>query len=386
MQPATHILGIDIAKDKFDVNFRRAETSQGRSEAVFSNTPKGFKALQGWLVKNGPGSANQVHACLESTSRYGDALAEFLHQQGYLVSMVNPRRTRHYADSQLSRNLNDRIEAGLIADFCAAERETLSLWEPLSPEHRQLRDLTRARDSLVQHRDRFANMLETAAGLARKTFLQQLRQLERQIQQLEKAIEQFLKLVPHLQKQVALADSVKGVGLITAATVIAELPPIKKIPQAAQAVALFGLDTIQKTSGTSVKTPARLSRMGSRRGRRALYMPALVALRFNPIVRELGRRLQAKGRSGKYIVVAAMRKLLRLIYGVVKQEQPFDPNWTAQPTCAARSAAPVPAVMNTVPSSQAWAGADRRPSPLTPLQMQPPGERATPARRPAAST
>lgn len=74
-----------------------------------------------------------------------------------------------------------------------------------------------------------------------------------------------------------------------------------------------------------------MSRMGSRRGRKALYMPALVALRCNPLVRQLGQRLTAKGHRGKYVVVAAMRKLLRLIYGVIKQGKPFDPQWTAQP-------------------------------------------------------
>jgi transposase len=341
MQPATHILGIDIAKDKFDVNLRPLETSDSRLEATFSNNPKGFKALQQWLVKNGPRSSTRVHACLESTSRYGDALAHFLHQEDYQVSLVNPRRTRHYADSQLTRTVNDTIDARLIADFCASQRETLSLWEPLSPEHRQLRDLTRARQALVDDRERFANMLETATGLARKTFLKQVRQLDRQVQQLDQAIKQFVRLVPQLHQQVTLADSVTGVGPITAATVIAELPPISKIPQAAQAVALFGLDLIKKSSGSSVDTPARLSRMGSRRGRRALYMPALVALRWNPVIRELGQRLQKKGRTGKYIVVAAMRKLLRLIYGVIKQGRPFDPNWTAQPQSGSPTQTPV---------------------------------------------
>ena len=329
MQPATHILGIDIAKDKFDVNLRRLEASDSRWAATFPNNPKGFKALHQWLVQHGPRFSHQVHACLESTSRYGDALAQFLHQEDYPVSLVNPRRTRHYADSQLTRTVNDTIDARLIADFCAAERSTLSLWEPLSPEHRQLRDLTRARQALVDERERFANMLETASGLARKAFLKQVRQLDRQVKDLDRAIQQFVRLVPQLHQQVALADSVTGVGPITAATVIAELPPIDKIPQAAQAVALFGLDPIKKTSGSSVNTPARLSRMGSRYGRKALYMPALVALRWNPIIRQLGQRLQNKGRSGKYIVVAAMRKLLRLIYGVIKQGRPFDPNWSA---------------------------------------------------------
>jgi transposase len=339
MQPATHILGIDIAKDKFDVNLRLSETSEARHEASFPNNPKGFQALLLWLVKNGPRSSTLVHACLESTSRYGDALAQFLHQEAYQVSLVNPRRTRHYADSQLTRTVNDTIDARLIADFCAAQRATLVLWEPLSPEHRQLRDLTRARQALVDDRERFANMLETATGLARQTFLKQVRQLDRQVKQLDRTIQQFVDLVPHLRQQVDLADSVTGVGPITAATVIAELPPIHKIPQAAQAVALFGLDTVQKTSGSSVRTPARLSRMGSRRGRKALYMPALVALRWNPIIRPLGQRLQNKGHHGKYIIVAAMRKLLRLIYGVIKQGRPFDPNWTSstQPRSATQT-------------------------------------------------
>jgi transposase len=338
MQPATHILGIDIAKDKFDVNLRHLETSDSRLEASFSNNPKGFQALHRWLAKNGPCARPLVHACLESTSRYGDALAQFLHQEDYQVSLVNPRRTRHYADSQLTRTVNDTIDARLIADFCASQRETLSLWEPLSPAHRQLRDLTRARQALVDDRERFANMLETATGLARKTFLKQVRQLARQVKALEAAIAQFVAWAPQLKEQVALADSVPGVGPLTAATVIAELPPIDKIPQAAQAVALFGLDLIKKSSGSSIDTPARLSRMGSRRGRRALYMPALAALRSNPIIRELGQRLQNKGRSGKFIVVAAMRKLLRLIYGVLKQRRPFDPHWSAH----SQSSSPTP--------------------------------------------
>ena len=341
MKPATHILGIDIAKLKFDVNLRTLVASDRRVVATFPNNTKGFKTLLRWLAKNAPCSKEQVHACMECTSRYGDALAEFLHAQGCLVSLVNPRRTRNYANSQLTRTVNDTIDARLIADFCASERQTLAIWEPLSPNHRQLRDLTRARQAFVEDHDRFSNMLETAAGMARRVFQKQSRQLKRQIEQMDKAIEEFIGSAPELQKQVALADSVPGVGLITAATVVAELPPISKIPQARQAVALFGLDPMKKTSGTSVDTRARLSRMGSRRGRRALYMPALVALRCNPLIRQLGQRLQQKGRSGKYVVVAAMRKLLRLIYGVIKQGQPFDSNWI---TSAATHSPPQPTI------------------------------------------
>lgn len=330
MKTVTHILGIDIAKDKFDVNLRELATSEHRKAASFTNTAKGFKALLKWLPLQGSGPAELLHACMEATSRYGDALAKFLHEHKFQVSMVNPRRPRNYADSQFTRTVNDATDAAMIADFCAAQREELRLWEPLSPEHQQLRDLTRARDALVEERERFANMLETATGLARKTFLKHLGELQRRVRDIERAIEQLVKLYPSLKQQIALADSIPGVALITAATVIAELPPIEKVESAKAAVALFGLDPINKTSGKSVATKPRLSRMGSPRGRKALYMPALTALRCNPIIRDLGQRLRAKGRTGKYVVVAAMRKLLRLIYGVLKHGKAFDAGWGRQ--------------------------------------------------------
>jgi len=341
MNATTHILGIDIAKHKFDVHLRTLVDAEARHSATFMNHAKGFEMLQSWLKSQGVGQPATLHACLEATSRYGDGLAAWLHLQGYQTSLVNPRRTRHYADSRLARTVNDRIDAGLIADFCAAHREQLSLWEPLAADHRQLQDLTRARQSLIEHRDGFANLLETAAGLARKGFQRQIQHLEKEIQRLDKAIKGFLEQTPELQRQVALADSVPGVALITAATVVAELPPIHKISRANQAVALFGLDPKNKTSGQSVHTPARLSKMGSRRGRRALYMPALTALRCNPDIRALGQRLKDKGRSGKYIVVAAMRKLLRQIYGVLKGGKPFDPHWSQRPA----KRLPVPATV-----------------------------------------
>lgn len=327
MKATTHILGIDIAKDKFDVHLRTLpETGPGHS-AAFDNHLPGFRALQAWLAQQGVSAPAHLHACLEATSCYGDALLLRLHGQGYQVSLVNPRRTRHYADSRLSRTINDRIDAGLIADFCATHTAQLVRWEPLPADQQQLRELTRARQALVEHREGFGNLLETATGLARKSYQRQRTNLQREIHRLDQAIEKFLQQTPRWQAQTALADSIPGVGPLTAATVLAELPPLDKITHPNQAVAFFGLDPKSKTSGATVRTPARLSKMGSRRGRRALYMPALTALRCNPPIQALGERLKQQGRSGKYIVVAAMRKLLRQIVGVLKNNRPFDPQW-----------------------------------------------------------
>src|ERR1700693_5180590 len=145
MNATTHILGIDIAKHKFDVHLRTLVDAEARHSATFMNHAKGFEMLQSWLKSQCVGQPATLHACLEATSRYGDGLAAWLHLQGYQTSLVNPRRSCHYSDSRLARPVNDRIDAGLIADFCAAHREQLSLWEPLAADHRQLQDLTRAR-------------------------------------------------------------------------------------------------------------------------------------------------------------------------------------------------------------------------------------------------
>lgn len=318
-----HILGIDIAKLKFDVHLRTREGDGPGQQQCFPNNSKGFKALLKWLLAQG---VKELHVCLEATSRYGDALAAFLYDHGYQVSLVNPRRIRHYADSQLTRTQNDAIDARLIADFCASQQK-LALWEPRSPAHCQLQDLTRARQTLVEQQEGFTNQLETARGLARASFQRQIGSLEREILRLDKAMKELVQKTPELTTPIELADSVTGVGFITAATVVAELPPVDKMAQASQAVAYAGLDPRRKTSGTSVKTTPHLSRMGSSRLRKALYMPAIVALKYNPIVRALGQRLAAKGKRGKYVIAAAMRKLLRLIFGVIKTGSAFDPHW-----------------------------------------------------------
>jgi transposase len=322
---AIHILGIDVAKRKFDVNLRTITDKDPRQESSFANSPKGFKALSQWFRTH---QVQQLHACLESTSRYGDALALFLHQQGHQVSLVNPLRTHHYASSRMVRTQNDTIDARLIADFCVSELDELAFWEPLSAAQRQLQELTRARDTLVNDKNRAANQLETASHPeVRHCFQRQIRHLERAIAGLALSIKTLVAKEPQLQGPVQLAESVPGVGLVTAATIVAELPSLKKMRQARSAIAFAGLDPINKTSGDTVATKPRISRLGSRRLRKALYMPALVALRYNPLVRALGERLKAKGKTGKCVVVAAMRKLLRLIFGVIKTGRPFDPNW-----------------------------------------------------------
>lgn len=319
---AKHILGIDIAKLKFDVCLRERTDSGVRHAHQFPNTPKGFAALTRWLRQH---KVELVHACLEATSRYGDALAAYLHAQGHTVSIINPRRTRNYANGRLVRTQNDTIDAALIADFGA--NEPVRIWQPMTAGRQLLQELMRTRAFFLHQKQQGQNRLETAFPTSAKLLRQQIRQLDAMLRQIEKQLAQLLKAEPELARQVKLITSIGGVGLITATVAVAELPPITQLEHAGQAVALAGLDPRRKTSGTSVHTAPRLSKMGSSLLRQTLYMAAMAALRYNPIVVALGERLRAKGKGGKCAIAAAMRKLIRLIYGVLKQGKPFDPNW-----------------------------------------------------------
>ena len=124
-----------------------------------------------------------------------------------------------------------------------------------------------------------------------------------------------------------MLTSLPGIGQKTAEWLLGELPDVALFAQAEALAAYAGLAPRQHQSGTSVKRPTRISRRGSGRLRKALYFPAVTALRYNPLIAALGERLRAKGLCGKQCVAAAMRKLLMLAYGVLKHRQPFDPMW-----------------------------------------------------------
>lgn len=322
----SYILGIDISKDKFDVCLLAPEQDQILAQHYFTNKPAGFKQLQRWLRQH---NAAKVHACMEATSCYADGLGLFLHEQQHQVSIVNPRRIRHYANSLLVRTQNDAIDARIIARFCATQAPRL--WSPPPADLRQLRELTRLRHFFVAQHQRLQNRLHTQSKSLVKLLRRHLRQLENTIEELQTSIATFLDEHEPLARQVALVDSISGIGPVTAAAAVAELPPVEHLKHAGQAVALAGLDPRRKTSGTSVCGVPRLSKMGSRPLRAALYMAAVTALRCNPPVRAQAERLRNKGKSGKTVVCAAMRKLMRLIFGVLKHGQSFDPNWQKRP-------------------------------------------------------
>jgi transposase len=313
-----HFLGIDVAKQTFDVALRGGPSIQWHH---FDNTLDGFKALRHWLEQQG---VTELHACLEATGIYYEALAEYLYQQAYTVSVVNPWQIKAFADSKLRRHKTDRLDADLIAEFCQKERPRA--WQPLAPAERTLQALVRHRDSLVETRQQQLHRLESSRDALVTASLQRvIDQLTAEIQHVEQQIQDHVDHHPDLKQKQQLLASIPGIGTQTATHLLAEMPDLAEYPSAKQAAADAGLTPAERSSGTSVREKPRLSKIGNPRVRKLLYFPALAAMRYNPMIQALRQRLLAQGKAKMVVVGAAMRKLLHLAYGVLKNNKPFDP-------------------------------------------------------------
>lgn len=317
----TASLGIDIAKAKF---VSALLTPDGRlRHKNCANTPAGFAELAAWLQRQG---VAHVHACLEATGTYGEALALWLHDAGHVVSVVNPMVIHAYAGAQLARSKTDRIDAALIARFTATQQPPA--WTPPAPELRHLQALVRRLDALQGMRTQEANRLAAGPLVAavQQSIEAVLAHLDAQLAAVHRQIRDHLDQHPGLRAQRDLLTTIPGIGEATAAVLIAELFD-KPYTSARQAAAFAGLVPRVVESGT-LRGRSRLSKIGPGRLRKALYFPAVTALRWNPTIRQVRARLAAAGKPPMVIIGAAMRKLIHLAFGVLKSGKAY------QPTCA----------------------------------------------------
>ena len=323
MQAGEGIVGIDISKESFDVMLRG---TGGEPHRVFSNDQKGFKALVGWAEKQ---PERVVHICMEATGSYWEGLAEALYQRGYRVSVVNPYQIKRYGDHLLNRNKTDKADASLIAEFCEKDRERLRAWKPFSPEIKALRSMGRRLDELQGMKQQEQNRLKSGVTdlVVIESLQENLKQLDAQIKALWKKIKEHVNQHPDLREKQRLLTSIPGIGKLTAIKLIAEIGEIKDFTSASQLAAYAGLAPKQFQSGSSVHKQTRISKQGRTELRRCLYMPAVVASEHNPIVMDLKRRMLASGHVMMEVIVAAMKKLLHLVYGVLKSGKPFDPDY-----------------------------------------------------------
>jgi len=313
-------IGIDVSKAELAVCV--LDAAKGMDNASFGNDRKGFRSLSNYLQKRvARGSA----VCLEATGMYGEAVAAYLHARGYRVSMVNPVRIKRYAESQLRRNKTDRLDAEIIADFCRTQAPPV--WTPPDPAWVELRALVRLLDDLIGMQVQEKQRLESVTTTTVRAHLEaHIAYLQQQIEQVLEQIHQHIDQHPDLKRQRDLLNSIPGISDRTSSRLLAEIRDITAFESVGQLVAFVGLNPRLRQSG-KYQGQVKISKLGNATLRAALFMPARSAKRHNPLVQNLVQRMQAEGYCANAITVAVMRKLLHFVYGVLKSQQPFDPDY-----------------------------------------------------------
>uniref|UniRef100_E6Q3H6 Transposase of ISCARN67, IS110 family n=1 Tax=mine drainage metagenome TaxID=410659 RepID=E6Q3H6_9ZZZZ len=310
-------IGIDIGKADFHCALLLEEKVATKS---FPNNGKGFNQLAAWLRNR---RVEHGHACMEATGGWSEELATFLHDRGYVVSIVNPSAVKAFGRSELSRTKTDKADAALLSRFCAAHRP--NPWIPPSPQERRLRQLVRRRSDLVASRTAESNRLEApGTDAVRSSIETSLAFLNEQITEIEEQIKHDIDDDPKLQNNRKLLESIPGIGTTSASSIIAEVQDMQQFQSARKIAAHAGLSPQVRQSGTSIHSSS-LSPIGNRALRQIFYMPALSAMRRNPTIIAFAERLRARGKRPIQIVVAVMHKLLVIAYGVLKSQRPFDP-------------------------------------------------------------
>lgn len=313
----SHILGIDIAKHKFDI----ALLLDGKvKNKVFANTPAGFAALSAWLMQH---KVTRTHACMEATGIYWEALATYLAEQEHQVSVVNPAQIAAYSKSLLQRGKTDLQDARIIARFC--ERERPAPWQPTPAAQRELLQLVRQLQHLNEAMQAEQNRLSTSAGAAHESIAASVTFFAEQIKLLSAKINQHIDQDPSLKQNRSLLDSIPGIGDKTAPWLLAYLGAGERFGRGKQAAAFAGLTPRPWQSGSSIHGKSRISKTGHSDLRRALFMPALSTYGRKKAFVGFVARLQASGKKPKEIVVALMRKLITIAQAVLKSQMPFNP-------------------------------------------------------------
>ena len=316
-------VGIDVSADWIDVT--RETLPDRRTCQRFDNDGPGHTRLCRWLAAEG----RPVRVAVESSGAYSFDLAVALHEADRLEVMVlNPRAAKDYRRAHMHRSKTDAVDAAVLCDY--ARRMPFRAWSPPSAAVVELRSIARRIADLAVETARERNRLH-AARASRATSPVVVNDIEVNLRHLERRtdemVRQAVKLVEshiRLRRAYGHLTSVRGIAAKSAVQLLGELLVLPEGMSAREWVAYSGLDVREYQSGRSVERRPQISKQGNVHVRRTLYMPALVAVRFEPEVKAFYERLVARGKPKMVAVVAVMRKLLHAVYGMLKHDTDFD--------------------------------------------------------------
>jgi len=327
------VVGIDVAQKELVVCLGRMHddwSPELYANKVFTNTEKGMEALELWAKKQ----TNQqisLRFVMEATGVYHEALAYFLEEKGYELSIVAPGKISNYVRTLEVKTITDKTASQAITMF-GLERK-LDCWKKPKDSYRKLRQLTRERDQLVQERTMVKNQLhaEQTEAFSNKNSVKRIKDriviLNRQEKEIKLELAALIAQDDEIKKIVSIICSLPGIGLLTAATVLSETNGFNLIRNRRQLASYAGFDVREKQSGTSVRGKPRISKKGNKYLRKAMHLPALAAIRFDERFKAIFVRLVSKHGIKMKAAVAVQRKLLEMIYTLYKTNKLYDGNY-----------------------------------------------------------
>ncbi len=300
-------IGIDISKNSFDVFVHET----GCYKRFEMNKPHSKKAIQ-WIKKQKP-----ELLALEATGGYEHFLVAELISAKLPVAVVNPRMIRDFAKSVGQLAKTDKIDAAIIARYAAIIQPSIS--NIISEQQQKLKSFVTRRRQLIDLRVVEKNHKEHARySEIAQSIESVINNLNQEIETIEKAITENIHSDPDLEKKLSILKSVPGIGDITAAMLIADLPELGSFNRS-QVAAMVGVAPINRDSGQY--RGKRMTGSGRRHIRKALFMAMLSIIRYNPKLSPFYKRLVAAGKAKMVALIATMRKLLVIINTMIKNNQ-----------------------------------------------------------------
>lgn len=315
-------VGIDVSKDVFDTY------CEATGHAQYSNNEAGFKAFTKSLGAD-------AHCIMEATGSYHYPLAVWLYDHHIKVSVMNPVVIKRYREMRLSHTKNDRNDAWLICQY-GIERPPAP-WKPVPDHVEHCRMTMTVIELYYKQSTALKNKLHSMDSRGQETgsvvnsIRLQIRRIEKEVNKLMDTMEELIK--EHEAELYTHIRSIPGIGLRTGLMIIAVTNGFRDFDNHRQVSSFVGLAPIERTSGSSIRGRARISKAGSPLLRSHLFMCSFTASKYNPQCKALYDRILAKGKTPKLALIAVCNKLLKQALAVSKNRMPYDPNYrSVKPT------------------------------------------------------
>jgi transposase len=319
MHKYNEIYGVDISKGFFDVMSSKGDYFQ------LLNDEKGFKKFTKSIAK-------ESLVVMEATGYYHYCLAQYLYEQGYIVSVVNPLSVKRFIQMKLSKIKTDKSDAKAICEYAVSNE--VPLYTAKNKSQAECLQLIRLIDTYLKHRTAIKNKLhgEKVLGIPSKAVYhslnRSLKAINKEIELLENRLTELVK--EHQQSQLTLLKSIPGMGVKTAIMLIVMSDGFNRFENAKQLCSYAGITPIIRESGSSVRGRSRISKMGNKKLRNLLFLCSFSAYKHNKACKEIYERIVAKGKSKKLALIAVSNKLLKQAFAIAKSGLPYDENFVSK--------------------------------------------------------